>query len=68
MQNKVISYILLWKFIEAVLVTFLGIAFVIFADRLSITIIISSHSATGVSSILFIYFLFSQIHVLGFQV
>ena len=49
----------------AVLITFVAIVFVIFVDTISITVIISSHSITEVSGILFNYF--SQIHVLGFQ-
>ena len=67
MQNKAISYFLLWQFIEAVLVTFVAIVFVIFVAIVSITIRISSHSVTEVPAILFKYLLFSQIHVLGFQ-
>ena len=68
MQNEAISYLfLLWQFTEAVLVTFVDMVFVIFVDRISITYIISSHSITEVSPILFKYLLFSQIHVLGFQ-
>ena len=51
----------------AVLITFVAIVFVIFVDTISITVIISSHSITEVSGILFNYLPFSQIHVLGFQ-
>ena len=58
---------LLWQLITVVLVTFVAIVFVVFVVTLSITIIISSHSVTEVSSILFKYSLFSQKLVLRFQ-
>ena len=58
---------LLWKFIEAVLVTFVAVVFGFFVDILSIAIIISAHSVTEVSAIFFKYLLFSQIYVLEFQ-
>ena len=70
MQNIALTF-LQWKFIEAALVTFVTIVFVIlffcFFDKLSITITISSQSVTEVSATLIKYLLFSQIHVLGFQ-
>ena len=62
-----ISYFSLRQFIEAVVVTFVFILFVIFVDTISITVIFSSHLITEVSAILFKYLLLSQIHVLGFQ-
>ena len=58
---------LLRQVIEAVLVTFVVIVFVFFIDKLFITIIISSHFVNEVSATPFKYFLFSQIHVIGFQ-
>ena len=57
---------LLCEFIETVLVTFTAIVFVFFVAVVSIKIIISSHSVPEVSVILFKYFLFSKIYVLGF--
>ena len=56
-----LAFILL-QFIEAVLVTFVPIVFLV--DTLFITIIISSHLAIDV---LFKYLLFSKMHVLGIQ-
>ena len=61
---------LLWQLIEVVLITFVAIAFVFFVaivfvffvDKLSTTIIISSHSVTEVSVIPFKNILFSQMH------
>ena len=47
--------------------TFVAIVSVFFVDTISVTDIISSHSITEVSAIIFKYLLFSQIHVLGFQ-
>ena len=64
---KISLTFLLCQFIEAVLVTFVAIVFVFFVDKLSMTIIISSHSVTAVSAIFFKYFLFPQIYVLRFQ-
>ena len=60
-----ISYFtfLLWQFID----TCAAIVFVIFVDAISIADAISSHSSTEVSAILLKYMLFSQIHVVGFQ-
>ena len=63
---KYISNFLLCQFTEAELVTLAAI-FVFFVDKLSIAITISSDSVTEVSQTLFKYLLFSQIHVLGFQ-
>ena len=68
MQNITISYFLLRKFIKAVLKAFVDIIFVFFVDILSIPIIISSHFVNEVTVTLFKYLLFSQIHVLGFQI
>ena len=48
------------EFIETVLLTFVGIVFVTFADKLSLTFIISSPTITKVSEVLFKYLLFSQ--------
>ena len=67
MQIIAISYFLLYQYIEALLVTIVATVFVIFVDKISITIIISSHSVTEVSATPFKYLLFSQIHVLGFH-
>ena len=58
---------LLCQFIEAALVTFVAIVFVFFASKLSKAITISSQSVTEVPVKLFRYLLFSQTHVLGFQ-
>ena len=43
--------------------TFVDIVTVTFADTLSVTLIISSHTTTELSTILFKYLLFSQIDV-----
>ena len=59
MQNIAVSCF----FTKAVLVTFGAIAFVIFVDTISETVIISSHSITEVSECL----LFSQIHIPRFK-
>ena len=48
MQSTEITYFLQWQFLEAVLVTFVAIAFFFFIGILSITITISSHSVTEV--------------------
>ena len=48
MQSTEITYFLQWQFLEAVLVTFVAIAFFFFVGILSITITISSHSVTEV--------------------
>ena len=42
----------LWKFTEAVLVTIVAVVFAIFVDKISITVIILSHSITEVLPIL----------------
>ena len=55
------------EFIETVLVTFFDVVFVAFVDMLLATFIISSLAITALSTTLFKYLLFSQIHVLGFQ-
>ena len=52
---------------EAVLTIFVGNVFVIFADTIFITFIISTHSITEVSALLFKHLLFSQIHVVVLQ-
>ena len=66
MQNAAINFIS--NFLSGqVIDTFVAIIFVIFVDTISITVIISSHMITEVSSILFKDLLFSQIHVLEFQ-
>ena len=68
MQNIAISYfLLLWQLIEAVLATIAAIVFVLFVDKLSVKITISSHIVTEVSARLFKYLPFSQIRVFGFQ-
>ena len=68
MPNTAISStLLLLQFIKAALVTFVAIVFAFLVDALSINIIITSHSVTEVSAILFKYLLFSETHVLGFQ-
>ena len=54
-------------FVAIVFVFFVAIVFVFFVDKITIAIIISSHSITEVSAIFFKNFLFSQIHLLGFQ-
>ena len=54
-------------FTEIVLLTFVGKVCVTFIDKLSLTFIISSSTITNVSEILFKYLLFSEIHVLAFQ-
>ena len=66
MQNIAINFIFyfLWQVID----TFVAIVFVSFVDTVSITDIISSHAITEVSAILFKDFLFSQTHMLGFQI
>ena len=51
-------------FVDIVFVIFVAIVFFTFVDKLSITIIISSHTVTDSSEILFKYLLLSQIHVL----
>ena len=63
---KCSNLLLFWpcQFIEAIFVIFVAIVFVLFDDKLSMTIIVSSHV---VSEILFKYLLFSKIHVLGFR-
>ena len=48
MQSTEITYFLQWQFLEAVLVTFVAIAFFFFVGILSRTITISSHSVTEV--------------------
>ena len=57
--NKIVCNVslnfILSQFIEAVLVTIVAIVFVFFVDALSITITISSHSVTEVSTIVFKY-------------
>ena len=67
MQNIAISYFSLWQFIEAVPVIVVAIVFVIFVDAISIAAIISPHLTTEVTAIIFKYLLFSQIHVLVFE-
>ena len=52
--------VLLWQFIEVVLVTFVAIVFVFFVDTMPITGIISSHSITELSAILFKYLLYHK--------
>ena len=54
-------------FFDTIHVAFVDTVFVTFVDTLSVTFIISSHSITELSAILFQYLLFPQIHVLGFQ-
>ena len=55
------------EFINTISMIFADIAFVTIVDRPSIMLIISSQIITESSTILFKYLLFSQIHVLGFQ-
>ena len=47
--------------------TFFGIVFVTFVNILSVAFIISSHTITKLSAILFRHLLLSQIHVLEFR-
>ena len=47
--------------------TFFNIVFVLCVDTIHITSIMSSHSVSELSAILFKYLLLSQWHVLGFQ-
>ena len=55
------------EFIETVFLTFVGIEFVTFVDKLSIKFVISSHTITASLTIRFKHLLFSQLHVLRFQ-
>ena len=66
MKNISLTF-LLWKFIEAVLVAFVPIVFLFFVNRLFIIITISSHSFTEALETFFKYLLFSEMHMLGFQ-
>ena len=52
-----------------IFVTFVAVVFVIFVDTISVTDtdITLSHTITKLSAIPFKYLVFSQIHVLGFQ-
>ena len=52
---------------KAVAVAFVVIILVFFVDKFFIAITILSHLVTEVSATLFKYLLFSQIHVLGFN-
>ena len=52
---------------KAILVIFVGIVFAPFNYTLPVALIISPCAITEVSEIPFKYLLFSQIHVLGFQ-
>ena len=58
-------------FVDIVFVIFVGTVFVevfvTFVDTLSTTFIISSHAITELSRVLSKYLLYSQIHVLEFQ-
>ena len=69
--NKIVYKIsftfLLWKFIKEVVVTFVVIVFVFFVYKFFITITSLSHLATDVAATLFKYFIFSQIHAVGFK-
>ena len=71
MQNIVFSYfltiIIYWSSTCNICIYFAAILFVFFVDAVSITNTISSHAVTEVSAILLKYLLFSQIHMLGFQ-
>ena len=58
---------MLVTFADIVFVIFVGIVIVTFAGTLSMAFIVSSHTLTKVSAILFKCLLFSQIHMLGFQ-
>ena len=61
-----ISYFLSSEFIGIVLVTIADMVFITSVDALFVMLIISSHTITESSTILFKYLMFSQIHVLGF--
>ena len=54
-------------FVDIVFVIFVSIAFVTIVDTLSTAFVISSHTIIEVLAILFKNLLFSQIHVLRFQ-
>ena len=58
---------LLTEFIDTVLTTFVGIVLATFVDTLSAKFIILLHTITELLTILFKCSLYSQIHVLGFQ-
>ena len=64
---KISFTFLLWQFIKELVVTFVVIVFVFFGYKFFITITSLSHLATEVAATLFKYFLFSQIHALGFK-
>ena len=64
---KISFTFLLWQFIKELVVTFVVIVFVFFVYKFFITITSLSHLATEVAATLFKYFLFSQIHALGFK-
>ena len=66
MQNIAIN-LMSYFFTMIIFFTFVAIIFVIFVDTISRTDIISSHVITEVSEILFKCLLFSQMHVVGFQ-
>ena len=52
--------VLLWEFIEAVLVTFVAIVFFFFVDTISTTNTVSSHSVAEVLAIMFKYYSHKQ--------
>ena len=67
MPNIAISYYFTLVIYPSSTVNICCCSICLFDDALSITIIILSHRVTEVSAILFKYLLFSQVHVLGFQ-
>ena len=56
--------LLLWKFVNTVLLKFVGT----FGDKLSALFITSSHIATESSILLAKFLIISQLHVAGFQI
>ena len=54
--------VLLWEFIEAVLVTFVAIVFFFFVDTISTTNTVSSHSVAEVLAIMFKYYSHKQMY------